>query len=98
MTRYTTFKLENIICNDDQAVANSIDTSDSILDQKHMHISYITDQFGIIKMQTVDHSWLSKEEHAKRILCLIAKSDYELISFKKKKLNDKLSEESFIPF
>ncbi len=43
MTRYTTFKLENIICNDYQTVANSIDTSDSILDQRHMHIPYITD-------------------------------------------------------
>lgn len=98
MTRYTTFKLENIICNDDQAVANSIDTSDSILDQKHMHISYITDQFVELPQLTANHSWLSKEEHAKRILCLIAKSDYKLISFKKKQLNDKLSEEAFIPF
>ena len=31
MKRFTTFTLENIICSDDQAVANSIDTSDSIL-------------------------------------------------------------------
>lgn len=87
MTRYTTLKLENIICNDDQTVPNSIDTSDSILDQKHIHISYITDQF----VELVYHSWIQEKEHAKRILCLIAKSDYELISFKKKQLNDKLS-------
>ena len=98
MTRYTTLKLENIICNDDQAVANSIDTSDSILDQKHIHISYITDQFVELPKQTVNHSWLPEKEHAKRILCLIAKSDYELISFKKKQLEDKLSDKAFLPF
>ena len=91
MTRYTTLKLENIICNDDQAVANSIDTSDSILSQHNKDFSYITDQFVELPKQTVDHYWLTKKEHAKRILCLIAKSDYELISFKKKQLNDKLS-------
>ena len=98
MTRYTTFKLENIICNDDQAVANSIDTSDSILGKKHMRIPYITDQFGIIKMQTDAHSWLSKEEHARKVLCQIQKSDYELISFKKKRLDAKLSDKVFLPF
>lgn len=76
MTRYTTFKLENIICNDYQTVANSIDTSDSILDQRHMHIPYITDQFGIIKMQTDAHSRLIKEQHARKILYEITKSDY----------------------
>ena len=98
MKRFTTFKLENIICSDDQAVANSIDTSDSILSQDIKDVPYITDQFGIIKMQTVVHSWLSAEEHACKVLCQIKKSDYELISFKKKQLNDKLSEEAFNPF
>ena len=98
MTRYTTFKLENIVCNDDQAVANSIDTSESILSQSYTKIPYITDQFGIIRMQTVAHSWISAEEHARKILCKIAKSDYELISFKKKQLDDKLSDEAFLPF
>ena len=98
MTRYTTIKLENIICNDYQAVANSIDTSYSILDQRHMHIPYITDQFEVIRMQTDAHSWLEKEEHARKILCKITKSDYELISFKKKQLDDKLSGDSFLPF
>ena len=98
MKRFTTFKLENIICSDDQAVANSIDTSDSILDQRYTKIPYITDNFVAIPMQTVAHSWLSAEEHACKVLCQIKKSDYELISFKKKQLNDKLSEEAFNPF
>ena len=92
MKRFTTFKLENIICSDDQAVANSIDTSDSILSQDIKDVPYITDQFGIIKMQTVAHSWLSEEAHAKKILCQITKSDYELISFKKKQLYDIITE------
>ena len=43
MTRYTTFKLENIICNDYQTVANSIETSDSIISQNNKDVSYITD-------------------------------------------------------
>ena len=90
MIRYTTFKLENIVCNDDQAVANSIDTSESILSQQNKDVPYITDQFEIIRMQTVAHSWLSAEEHARKILFQITKSDYELISFKKKQLDAKL--------
>ena len=98
MLRYTTFKLENIVCNDDQAVANSIDTSESILSQQNQDVSHITDQFGIIRMQTVAHSWFSVEEHARKILCQITKSDYELISFKKKQLDDKLSDKTFFPF
>ena len=98
MKRFTTFKLENIICSDYQAVANSIDTSDSILSQDIKDVPYITDQFGIIRMQTVAHSWISAEEHACKILCQIQKSDYELISFKKKQLDDKLSYKAFLPF
>ena len=93
MKRFTTFKLENIICSDDQSVANSIDTSDSILSQDIEDVPYITDQFGIIRMQTVAHSWISVEEHAKKILCQITKSDYELISFKKKQLYDIITED-----
>ena len=98
MKRFTTFKLENIICSDDQAVANSIDTSDSILSQDIKDVPSITDQFAVVRMKTVAHSWLSAEEHACKVLCQIKKSDYELISFKKKQLNDKLSEEAFDPF
>ena len=98
MKRFTTFKLENIICSDDQAVANSIDTSDSILSQDIKDVPSITDQFAVVRMKTVAHSWLSAEEHACKVLCQIKKSDYELISFKKKQLNDKLSEEAFNPF
>ena len=98
MKRFTTFKLENIICSDYQAVANSIDTSDSILSQDIKDVPSITDQFAVVRMKTVAHSWLSAEEHACKVLCQIKKSDYELISFKKKQLNDKLSEEAFNPF
>ena len=98
MIRYTTFKLENIVFNDNQAVVNSIDTSESILSQQNRDVPYVTDQFGIIRMQTTAHSWLSVEEHARKILCQITKSDYELISFKKKQLDDKLSDKAFLPF
>ena len=98
MKRYTTFKLENIACNDDQAVANSIETSESILDQSYTKIPYITDNFVAIPMQTVAHSWISAEEHACKILFQITKSDYELISFKKKQLDDKLSYKAFLQF
>ena len=97
MKRFTTFKLENIICSDDQAVANSIDTSDSILSQDKKDVPYITDQFAVVRMKTI-YSWLSKEEQARKILCQIAKSDYELISFKKKQLDAKLSDKAFLPF
>ena len=100
MTRYTTFKLENIICNDYQTVANSIETSDSIISQNNKDVPYITDQFGIIKMQTDAHSWLSAEEHARKVLCKITKSDYELISFKKMRLDDIINKRNidFLPF
>ena len=98
MIRYTTLKLENIVCNDDQAVANSIDTSESILSQQNKDVSYITDQFRVIRIQTIAHSWISAEEHARRVLCQIQKSDYKLISFKKKQLDDKLSDKTFLPF
>ena len=98
MKRFTTFKLENIICNNYQSVANSIDTSDSILSQDKKDVPYITDQFAVARMKTVNHSWLSKEEQARKILCKIAKSDYELISFKKKQLDDKLSDIAHLQF
>ena len=90
MKRFTTFKLENIICSDDQTVANSIDTSDSIINQDIKDVPFITDNFIAIPVQTIKQIRLPKEEHAKKILCQITKSDYELISFKKKQLDDKL--------
>ena len=92
MKRFTTFKLENIICSDDQTVANSIDTSDSILSQDIINIPFITDNFIAIPVQTINQIRLSKEAHAKKILCQITKSDYELISFKKKQLYDIIAE------
>ena len=98
MIRYTTFKLKNIATYEPIFSLDHVNTSDSILSQDIKDIPYITDNFGIIKMQTVAHSWFSAEEHARKILCQIAKSDYELISFKKKQLNNKLSEEAFNPF
>ena len=98
MIRYTTFKLNNKISSEPIFSLAHLNTSDSILDQKHMHIPYITDQFEVIRMQTDAHSWLSKEEHARKILCKITKSDYELISFKKKQLDVKLSDIDFLTF
>ena len=98
MIRYTTFKLKNIATYEPIFSLYHVNTSDSILSQQNKDVSYITDQFGIIKMQTVAHSWLSAEEHARRVLCQITKSDYELISFKKKQLDDKLSDKAFLPF
>ena len=92
MKRFTTFKLENIICSDDQTVANSIDTSESILSQDIINIPFITDNFIAIPVQTIKQAWLPKEAHAKTILCQITKSDYELISFKKKQLYDIITE------
>ena len=92
MKRFTTFKLENIICNNYQAVANSIDTSESILNQDIKDVPFITDNFIAIPVQTIKQAWLPKEAHAKKILCQIAKSDYELISFKKKQLYDIITE------
>ena len=98
MIRYTTFKLENIVSYDTIFSLDYVDTSESILSQHYKDIPYITDQFGIIRMQTVAHSWFSAEEHARKILCQIAKSDYELISFKKKQLDAKLSDKAPPPF
>ena len=98
MKRFTTFKLENIICNNYQAVANSIDTSDSNLSQDIINIPFINDNFIAIPVQTIKQIRLPKEAHAKKILCQITKSDYELISFKKKQLDDKLSDKAFLPF
>ena len=98
MKRFTTFKLENIICNNYQAVANSIDTSDSILSQDIKDVPFITDNFIAIPVQTIKQIRLPKEAHAKKILCQITKSDYELISFKKKQLDDKLSDKAFLSF
>ena len=98
MIRYTTFKLINIASDDLIFSSNHVNTSDSVLSQQKKDVPYITDQFGIIKMQTVAHSWFSAEEHARKILCKIAKSDYELISFKKKQLDAKLSDKSHLQF
>ena len=92
MIRYTTFKLENIVSSRPLFSLVNINTSDSVLSQNNKDVPYITDQFGIIRMQTVAHSWISVEEHAKKILCQITKSDYELISFKKKQLYDIIAE------
>ena len=98
MIRYTTFNLKNIVSSEPLFSLVNVNTSDSILSQHYKEVPYITDQFGIIRMQTVAHSWISVEEHARKILCQITKSDYELISFKKKKLDDKLSDKAFLPF
>ena len=92
MIRYTTFKLNNIASDDLIFSSNHVNTSDSILSQNKKDVPYITDQFAVVRMKTVNHSWLSKEEQARKILCQIAKSDYELISFKKKQLDAKLSD------
>ena len=98
MIRYTTFKLENIATYEPIFSLDRINTSDSILSQQNKDVSYITDNFVAIPMQTVAHSWISAEEHACKVLLQITKSDYELISFKKKQLDDKLSDKAFFPF
>ena len=98
MIRYTTFKLKNIATYEPIFSLDYVDTSESILSQHYKDIPYITDQFGIIRMQTVVHSWFSAEEHARKVLCEITKSDYELISFKKKQLDDKLSDIAHLQF
>ena len=98
MIRYTTFKLKNFVSYETIFSLDYVDTSESILSQHYKDIPYITDQFGIIKMQTVAHPWFSAEEHARKILCKIAKSDYELISFKKKQLDAKLSDKAHLQF
>ena len=98
MIRYTTFKLKNIATYEPIFSLAHLNTSDSILSQDNKDVPYVTDQFGVIRMKTVAHSWLSAEEHASKILCQITKSDYELISFKKKQLDDKLSDKAFLPF
>lgn len=56
-----------------KAVANSIETSDSIISQNNKDVQYITDQFEVIKMQIVTHSRLIKEQYARKILCEITK-------------------------
>ena len=98
MIRYTTFKLKNIATYEPIFSLDHVNTSDSILSQDIKDVPSITDQFAVVRMKTVAHSWLSAEEHACKVLCQIKKSDYELISFKKKQLNNKLSEEAFNPF
>ena len=92
MIRYTTFNLKNIVSSEPLFSLVNVNTSDSILSQHNKDVPYITDQFGAIRMQTVAHSWISVEEHAKKILCQITKSDYELISFKRKQLYDIITE------
>lgn len=98
MIRYTTFKLKNYISDEPTFSLVHVNTSDSILDQNKMDVPYITDQFKVKRMQTVDHSWLSKEQHAITILCEISKSAYELISFKEKQLDSKILKNDFLPF
>ena len=98
MIRYTTFKLNNVATYEPIFSLAHVNTSDSILSQDKKDVPYITDQFAVVRMKTANHSWLSKEEQARKILCQIAKSDYELISFKKKQLDDKLSDKAFIQF
>lgn len=98
MIRYTTFKLKNIATYEPIFSLANVNTSDSILNQSYKDVPYVTDQFRIIRMQTVAHSLLSAEEHARKVLCQIQKSDYELISFKKNQLYDKLSGRAHIPF
>ena len=97
MIRYTTLKLKNFVSYETIFSLDYVDTSDSILSQDIKDVPSITDQFAVVRMKTVAHSWLSAEEHACKVLCQIKKSDYELISFKKKQLDDKL-EEAFDPF
>ena len=98
MIRYTTFKLKNIVSSEPIFSLAHINTSDSVLDQKNMDVPYITDQFVVVRMQTVADSRLLTELHARKVLCEITKSDYELISLKKKQLDDKLSDKAFLPF
>ena len=98
MIRYTTFKLKNIATYEPIFSLAHVNTSDSILSQDKKDVPYITDQFAVVRMKTVNHSWLSKEEQARKILCQIAKSDYELISFKKKQLDAKLSDKAHLQF
>jgi hypothetical protein len=90
--RFTTHKLINNTCSDDEAILDSIDTSDSILDQSNKAVPYITDQFVAIQMQTAKHSWLSREAYTTTVLCKITIFDYALISFKKERLNDVIRE------
>lgn len=98
MIRYTTFKLKNYISDEPTFSLVHVNTSDSILDQNKSDVPYITDKFEVIKQQTVNHSWLSKEKHAITILCEISKSAYELISFKEKQLDSKILKNDFLPF
>ena len=98
MIRYTTFKLKNHVSDEPISSIVHVNTSDSILGQNRMDVPYITDQFKVKRMQTVDHSWLSKKQHAITILCEISKSAYELISFKEKQLDSKILKNDFLPF
>ena len=98
MIRYTTFKLNNKISSEPIFSLAHVNTSDSILSQTYKDVPCITDNFIAIPVQTVKHSRLSIEDHAVEVLCQITKSDYELISFKKKQLDDKLSDKASFPF
>ena len=98
MIRYTTFNLKNYVSDEPDFSLVHVNTSDSILDQNKIDVPYITDQFKVIKQQTVNHSWLSEEKHAITILCEISKSAYELISFKEKQLDSKILKNDFLPF
>ena len=92
MIRYTTLKLKNIATYEPIFSLAHVNTSDSILSQDIINIPFITDNFIAIPVQTIKQIRLPKEAHAKKILCQITKSDYELISFKKKQLYDIITE------
>lgn len=98
MIRYTTFKLKNHVLEVKPTTSPHLNTSDSLLNKNEIDVPYITDKFEVIKQQTVNHSRLSKEEYARKVLCEIYKSDYELISFKEKQLNSKILRNDFLPF
>lgn len=96
MKRFTTKKLINMICENNQSIVDAIETSDSILDQANKSVPVIADDFAVYRVKTNKNPWLSKEEFASKILCEITKTDYELISFKRKQLDDIIFED--LPF
>lgn len=93
MKRFTTQKLINLVCEDNESIIDAIDTSDSILNQDNREVPFITDDFTTFEKKTLKQDWLLKTEHAITVLCQIKKIDYELISFKKKQLNDIIDED-----
>lgn len=96
MKRFTTQKLINLVCEDNESIIDAIDTSDSILNQNNREVPFITDGFTTFEKKTLKQDWLLKTEHEIAVLCQIKKIDYELISFKKKQLDDIINED--LPF